>query len=346
MEIRMLNQKKNRNIFLDIFKYFLALLVVNLHCGEKTYQVYSSLAVPAFFMISGYFLYKRGLTRKQETDYALTYLIRSVTYCLGAFLIEILGEIAFMRLVWNTDLSWYYHSLFDFSVVKDILLLNHPIFQLGYHLWFLMALLDIGIVHYLLVRFNKTKWYVWIVPVCLGVSYFFGPFVSKICGSTTLTEAYRNGLTWGVPFAGIGYYMAKYQDEREPWYVKYIFLVLGVASFVMIKYESELQDPFLSTLTCSYCMLRFFTRLRSPNCKYFYKFVGAQGSLYIYIVHVLVFNTYLHRHILFWGRGLVWATFLTSFALYEVAYLLVMLIRYLQKTPWKGKVKRVANATD
>ncbi|MCM1395830.1 MAG: acyltransferase [Corallococcus sp.] len=321
----MINQK-NRNIFLDIMKYFLAFLVVNLHCGERL-KTYSRLAVPMFFMISGYFLYKKGMSRKEETDYALTYLVRAITYCLGAFLIQILGEMAFMRLLWNTDLSSYFYSLFNFSVVKDILLLNHPIFELGYHLWFLMALLDIGIVHYLLVRFDKTKWYVWLVPVLMGVSYFFGPFVSKMHGTETLTEAYRNGLTWGVPYAGIGYFMAKYKNDDEPWYVKYVFLALGIASFVLIKYEDEFQGAYLTTLVGAYCLMRFFTALRSPDCKYFYKFAGAQGYLYVYIIHILVFDTYLFQHVFTWSTKAAWITFATSFALYEVAYLIVTFIR-------------------
>ena len=52
---------KKRNLWLDLFKLFLAFLVVCVHTVRDTYNQMPlyRLAVPVFFMISGYYLFNK-----------------------------------------------------------------------------------------------------------------------------------------------------------------------------------------------------------------------------------------------------------------------------------------------
>ena len=48
---------KSRNVFLDLFKFFLYFLVIAIHLAGESYSNFPlyRLAVPMFFLISGYF---------------------------------------------------------------------------------------------------------------------------------------------------------------------------------------------------------------------------------------------------------------------------------------------------
>ena len=50
-----MKEGKGRNIFVDIFRYFLAFLVVCVHFGSAAILPLSRLAVPTFFVIAGFY---------------------------------------------------------------------------------------------------------------------------------------------------------------------------------------------------------------------------------------------------------------------------------------------------
>ena len=76
---------KSRNIYLDLFKYVLCFFVICIHLVGETYSHFPiyRLAVPMFFLISGYFAY----TKNNEEQSAKTLIKRTLKYMAMGFLV-------------------------------------------------------------------------------------------------------------------------------------------------------------------------------------------------------------------------------------------------------------------
>ena len=117
----MLNQEsKKRNIWLDLFKVLLCFLVVCIHFAGKHYAHHPlyRVAVPAFFMISGYFLYHSSQERRQEK--AKNFIKRSAVYLIFSWVIHIVYGFV-ICFIDKTDPSNFFVSLYYSDFIKNFL---------------------------------------------------------------------------------------------------------------------------------------------------------------------------------------------------------------------------------
>ena len=61
-------KKSQRNVYLDLFKFFLSFMIIAIHLAGESYPHFPlyRLSVPMFFMISGYFCYSNSAERVMQ----------------------------------------------------------------------------------------------------------------------------------------------------------------------------------------------------------------------------------------------------------------------------------------
>lgn len=157
-----------RNVFLDIFRFLLCFMVICIHISGEIYSIYPlyRLAVPAFFMISGYFLYSdspEGMKKK-----ANGFALRSAKYMIIGSAFYAVFEIV-SAIMNETSLGWTFSTLFyeGNDLFFRFFIWNAPVpyYTVGAQLWFLIALFVVSLVHLLLVHIGRTDLYKIIVPV-------------------------------------------------------------------------------------------------------------------------------------------------------------------------------------
>ncbi len=324
------NIERNRCVYLDLFKFFLCYLVIAIHLAGDTYWHFPlyRLAVPMFFIISGYFNYSTDTARGPER--ALSFIKRTLRYLLIGFLLYIVFDFV-ICLVDGKGVGYYFTTLFYEDFLLEFLFLNRPITYTGAQLWFLIALFVVSLVHYLLVRFNKLGYYKLIVPVCFLIYFFFAGYMYLIQNTDMPIRYTRNAWFFGLPCFGLGYLLAQLNLNRKSWH-KYIYLALGVVCFFLQIFEDRLLrventslEMYVSGVLAAVFLLLFFLGIKNAECPLYYKWVGKNAPFYIYILHMAV-AVVLAKFVGFENlmiKSLV--VLVLSFLIYEVIYLLLLL---------------------
>lgn len=243
-----------RNNNLDILKIVMAFLVIALHIfpvskvegieGLISYEIASGItriAVPTFFLISGYFL----RNKLNDTAYLWKYAKR------------ILLLYVVWQLIYLPDLIRFY-NLGWFSKTNMLLKLIY-----GYwHLWYLLAsAIAVGLL-YLLRNLTPTSKSVLIV-LLLAVGYGFQigiqsnyihdldiQFLYEIIGTT------RNYLFFALPMMMIGTLYESWEEwiSKVNWLLLPMWILLLVEVGLYYKYNVKAMDflltlPLLSMLT-------------------------------------------------------------------------------------------------
>ncbi len=328
-----------RNLWLDLFKIFLAWLVICIHFVYENYSYYPlyRLAVPMFFMISGYFVYTNDSNKLLEK--AKISIKRSFKYMLIGFGIYIIYDFV-MCYINGNGVGYYFTTLFYQRFIFEFVFLNQPITYSGYQLWFLIALFVISITHYLIIKYQKQKYYYFIIPFGILIYLFFSGYMHLFQYTDMPIRYTRNAWFFGLPLFGIGFNLAKFNFHKKNWY-KYIYLILGLFFFFFQIKESELvvMEMYVSTILASIFLLEFFLGLKSPKADWFYKWFGKNISFYIYIFHVAVGLT-INRLFNIENLNLKSLIILIiSFSIYEICHLVHKLYSYLLI---KYKEKRLA----
>ena len=326
---------KGRNVYLDLFKIFLSFLVIAIHLAGEEYNHFPlyRLAVPMFFIISGYFNYSAD-TEKVKAK-ALGFVKRSAFYMTVGFGIYIVFDFI-MCYVEGRGVGYYFTTLFYEDFLLEFLFLNRPITYTGAQLWFLIALFVVSLVHYALAKFNKLHYYKIIIPVCYIIYFFFAGYMYLLQNTDMPIRYTRNAWFFGLPNFALGFTLAKFNFNKKSWY-KYIYLAFGVGCFFLqiaeynlLKTENISLEMYISGVLSAVFMLQFFLGIGKADCPFYYKWIGKNASFYIYILHMAV-AVVLSKMFRFPNSMLKCAVVLAvSFAIYEIWYLLSVFYKFLK----------------
>ena len=340
----MKKQTEQRNLYLDLVKLVLAFFVVGIHfeaieLGTGKFLPLFRMAVPMFFMISGYFLYSDN--NEKQLANAKRFLLNTLKYLGIAFIIYFIYS-SIMVLITSNDITAYFINLFGNYFAEDYLLLDTPMTS-SYHLWFLITLAAVACMHYSFIKFNRTRLYYFIVPVCLFVFFFLGGYIQffpigaeianlDISRNVLYLHLYRNSIFMGLPMVALGYiiHKAKFLNSK-PW-LKWLYLGLGILFFGLQYLESRLltMECYISSALCAAFLLMFFTNLKCKFGKFYYKYIGKEAPLYIYILHLGVGKCLTYYFNIPQSLRVI-TIYVATFAIYEIAYLICMLAKYLFK---------------
>lgn len=338
----MLEQRKSRNVYLDIFRFFLAFMIICIHLTDKAYEFFPlfRLSVPLFFMISGYFIYTNDQEKSKKK--ATNFISRSAKYMLIGITFYTVYEFI-SCLITQTSVGWFFTTIFyeGNSPLFNFFILNAPIpyYTVGAQLWFLIAMFVLSLVHYLLVRLQKTNLYKIIVPVCFAIYFFFSGFMYIIQPKTDIPIRYmRNAWFFGLPTFGLGYLIAQFNWHKKSWY-KYIYLALAILFFILQIPENQLLERensniemYITGVLSAVFFLQFFLGIKKTDCKFFYTWIGKSAPFYIYILHMGV-ACVIAEFVSFPNLMLKSAVvFFVSFVIYEIVFLLIKLLKRVDKT--------------
>lgn len=278
------NAFSSRQESFDTLKFFLAFLVVVIHTGFTGYAGvgiagFARIAVPLFFMITGFYLPAMSDEKFRKHLVKIIYLT--------AFSTLFYIAISFIQSNVGSDVSsdWFTKT-FSIKGILGWVLLN--VTGIGIHLWYFYALLYVLIIIYIARRFGKMNILYIAIPLL-----FSGNYLLSFSGRIVL---YRNFLFTGLPYVLLGSLFRIYENRILSVFNKSKTLITGFVvmciclGIEMLYYKViglvVRRDHYLFTLPMAVCV--FILALRNPHwgAGSFLTVTGKRYSAYIYILHM------------------------------------------------------------
>lgn len=290
---------------LDIAKFISALLVICIHTGPLldvdqnanfiVVQIIARIAVPFFFIVSGFLFFQKIDFRREWNDYEN---IAKLKHYVGRlFKIYVIWSILYLPFnYWilhtGDGLTWMAFATY----IRDFFFTGS-----FYHLWFLPALMfAVCAVYFMISTLSMRK--TLIITMILYVIGMFGNVYPKLLDTlpvihlmwksyASIFVTTRNGLFFGMVFIALGAYFAK-----KTMYLKRPFLVIGlILSFILLLVEcfTIRKHGFMSDLASMYFMLMpcvsflFLLLLRIPLSSHKIYKTLRKLSLLIYVSHIM-----------------------------------------------------------
>lgn len=291
---------------LDSLKAIAAFLVVCIHVpfpgvfGDY-FEDICCLAVPCFFMITGFF-YPTTMAKGKE----LKQIGKLTKLCFISLLAYFVWTFAFYKYT-GQDFSYITSRLLSFNGIVKFLVFNNPFFV--NHLWYLLAIVYVLVIVFIANKLKMKKLLMCSVPLLLLICIALGRYSNVFFGQFFSNDFSRNCYFFGLPFFCIGWFIAENHEKITSKLSKKLLLVLivlfalmgPVEHFVLemlgLNMEGDVffSTPFFAISVFLYCA--YYTEGNETLA-----LIGKKYSTAIYIVHVafidliydLVSKTALH----------------------------------------------------
>ena len=301
--------KKNYN-GIDAAKFVCSLLVIAIHISPLgadknqllTYLNYgiqkyiARIAVPFFFISSGYFLFKKTSIQEYEINHAKKYIIKILRlYLLWTLIYMPISIYAIVK-----DNEGILHGIWEYS--RNVLFVgSYP------HLWYLRALIVATIIISLFLYRRKNPNKILVIAFVLYLIGVFGNAWSvvllplkqsiptiwrllKTIGKVMVTT--RNGLLFGFFFMSLGmsfsYYGNRIKKETAlTGFILSMILLGGEVLFLKYNYKHIYEyDMYIFLAPSAYFLFSFCEQAEMKDSK-IYKTLRIMGSL-VYFIHLWV----------------------------------------------------------
>ncbi len=284
---------------IDIAKYVSALLVVAIHTYpfleiSETFNtlfiaIVCRLAVPFFFICSGYFLFRKlNGTHKQNLNRLKRYISRLIRLYLVWTVIYI------PYTIWNyMGTGFSLMSLLGW--IRDFFLNGSY-----YHLWFLPALILGTLIVYWLGEKKSISKVVSISMILYFIGYLINvyapiwqglPYVSIVYGffTKTLVTA-RDGFFFAPIFIALGAFMAKrprpkLKASAVGFAVSFLLLIIEVMTYFSLHILEDLSCMFLALVPAVYFLMNMLLDI-PMEYRPVYGDLRSDSTL-IYVSHIL-----------------------------------------------------------
>ena len=304
----MINVERKTYYALDVAKFISAFLVVCIHTGPLLdvdatgnfilVQILARLAVPFFFVASGFLFFRKLDFKREYNDYENK-----------AQLKHYLWRLCKIYIIWTILYLPFTYLLLkgqDGITVNSVLLYVRDFFFTGsfYHLWFLPALLvAVPVVYICLFKLGlgKTILFGFLLYLIGMAGNVYGGYLMQIPGIQSVYQAYlqvfsttRNGLFFGVMFIAMGALFAQRTLYLKNWQVLLGFLLsagLLFAECFALKdngFMHDLTSMYAMLLPCMFFLFLGLLRIHLPQSKV-YKTLRVL-SLLIYVMHIMFVN--------------------------------------------------------
>ncbi len=283
--------EKKRVHSLDVLRTLFALMVCFIHCSptNSSYSlIITRMAVPGFFMITGFFLEsmiekKRIVSQIKKISLILLqgWALYFVIYLLLAFKSHnVLGYL-------NKQISL--KNLFNAVVFNKL--------EIAGHLWYLCALVCGLAVIGLLARFKLMKILYFTVPIELLGLLIFGKYSLLVFNTNIETFYTKNWLFVAVPFIFLGYCVKKYhkvffEKINIPIHVILLVVCTSLAFFermILLNIgRLATRDFYLGTILSTFLFFLLAVRFPDVGKDSVIERIGKKYSLDIYIVHQFI----------------------------------------------------------
>lgn len=271
-----------KNSSLNVIKAISALLVVCIHCKFPGYiggfvSDLGRVAVPIFFLISGYYSYKNPEEKIKKK------IIHILKLMVIANILYFFIKIAIFK---NLESIYsYVLNLFQINSLIKIVIFNDNPFRT--QLWFFGALLYCYIIYYLILKLKLKIRYKSMLKVSLTILLIY--IITSIIYFNNQNQEYlyfiRNFIFVGIPFFYIGNFINRTNAITKLNNKKIYFIIILSIIIMLIEinlYESEL---YISTiLLATYVFIYCEKNPKKLNNKII-ETIGDKYSTYIYVLH-------------------------------------------------------------
>lgn len=276
---------------IDKLKAVCAFLVVCIHAPfngeyEQYFVVLTRIAVPIFFMLSGFF-YNRAVASRQIKKLLLLLVSANTIYLVWKLGIAIAKD----------ELSLWIGKTFTIKNIAKFLILNDNPIQS--HLWYLGAALYVTFIITVMSRFlgdDKCKTLLYIVtPILLIGDLVLGKYSLLIFHRELPYIIVRNWLFVGIPYFTIGIWIQdhiKHILRLRYWMLVAIIMIASLTTILekyllVLNNADAARDHYLSTtiLAISVFLLFLLYVNTEDNC---ISRIGRNDSTWVYILHPIV----------------------------------------------------------
>lgn len=285
--------RKERLNSIDLFKFLMAVVVVAFHTNpfdkctsvfaNETMIIVADMAVPFFFLASGYFIAdKWGNTAAERRVYIQKMMISTFKlYCIWT--------------LFHLPLTIYGYAQSGNSVIECVLSYVKYFLFVGklynsYHLWYLLSMIYALAGMWILIRRGKGARHILAAGVFFYVVYLlFREFqghndINGVLGA--VGKAYYFVFNTGVIFTGL-LYMGIGIYIRERRRVNSLAAAAGIVIGGIIRYT---LSPDVGNILSSVMLFALILNIRLPDHPCY--LVLRMLSRYIYLVHLMCFSFY------------------------------------------------------
>ena len=272
---------------LDKLKVLCAFLIVCIHApfpevvGEF-FTALTRIAVPIFFMISGFFYSTTSGARQIKKLFRLVVMGNGIYFVWKLALAAVKGEI-----------SSFLTTTFTVRNIAKFILLNES--HLQSHLWYLGAILYVVVIVTMLFKLNEAKGreeLYRITPFLLLGDLILGKYSLLLLHREFPYILVRNWLFVGLPYFSIGMWVKERAKNVEKWklvglIVLTAFTTLLERYLLVINNLNSTRDHYLSTTFLAVVVFLFFLSYVG-NMDNLVSRIGKRDSTWIYVLHPIV----------------------------------------------------------
>lgn len=292
-----------KNITLYSIKAIACFFVICLHTSfpgktGSTIIDIARFAVPAFFMISGYFSFYKDKKQMSEkiNGRIKKILILTLISFIVYFALNIIINIRY------DNMGNYIEGLLNYKNIIKFVVLNWttPIVGVG-HLWYLFALLYIYIILKLVNKYNLYKFAYIYSFIVIPLIYIFEIYNSS--NNLFISQIYyRNAWFMGFAFFMLGHFIRYFENKLKMSDRKLI--ILSIVSIVLMSIIYYYENRFMNNDNCLFVsnilldLLLFIIAINKPNIDILSN-LGKNDSSNIYIIHyavIIIIKCYLIRY--------------------------------------------------
>lgn len=262
---------------LYMLKALLALFVVIIHVpmfGKSELKPLLSAAVPCFYIISGFFLYRGDRIKEIHCAWR---------WCKKIFTISVLVNL-FYFIYWGVQGTWRYKAFCHAFLSGDLL---------NAALWYLTAMWQ-GLLAFILIRRFVSSKVIYLLPLLIIFSLLEGRFHFLFeDGGAYVPQWHRlNFFAVALPCLSVGYLLRKHVHRLKNLYVAIAFFVFFVVcgyaeDWIISIYVKKIISYGIFTIPVAICLFLIFLNLKKVRLS-FISDIGKYHSANIYYFHVFV----------------------------------------------------------
>ena len=279
---------------IDILKAICAFLIVCIHVPfpgtvGAYFTALTRIAVPIFFMITGYF-YSDTVARHKEKRQ-----IKKILYlAVEANMLFFIWNIA-LNILRRENIVAYIRSIFTAKNLLKFFLINES--PLAGHLWYLGAILYVLAIALLMDKFNCRKILYYLTPVLLIADLMLGKYSLLIFHREFPYILVRNFLCVGIPYFCIGN-LIREKKCSEKWNGKILQVLIAafmitslVERFILVNAGlNATRDHYFSTTFLAVCLFVYTLKSNWHNKEL--AVIGRRYSTWLYIMHPIFITAF------------------------------------------------------
>lgn len=277
----------NRQHNIDFLRFVCALFVVCIHCSSYSFREYilhiTRIAVPIFFIISGYFLYS------DNNEYTKSKIRKSIKKISNIYIISLIVFFIYALIDGYINNNFNALKIGPWKLFVFITNCSSLFFPYDFHLWFLIALVQGLILFYALLRWTNN--HLDIVVIISIILIILNPIIKNIDINIYNKITYipfSNVIFTSFPYLFIGYYIKSKSCNINNKFLYILLCLFTITSIMESMYIKGIENYF-STLFLSITVFYIFKGIKTDGKVIeFLGKLGEKHSLFIYISHVIV----------------------------------------------------------